>query len=341
MDGKNILVTGGAGYIGSHTVVQLHNQGYTPIILDNFSNSHPWILENIEALCGRKIDFIEGNCADEKVLSRLSEQYQEIAGVIHFAAYKAVGESVEMPLKYYQNNINALTQVLSFAEKFNVQNLVFSSSCTVYGEPNKIPVAEDAPIKEATSPYGYTKQVGERILMDLARSDSKLKTGILRYFNPIGAHESGMIGELPMGVPNNLVPYLSQVAGGKRECLSIFGNDYPTEDGTCIRDYIHVVDLANAHIDMLKYLESGAKSNPSIFNIGTGKGYSVLELVKAFEEENQMKLNYTFAPRRPGDVIKIYADNTLAKEKLKWEAKYSIKDALRHVWKWEQYLGTR
>jgi UDP-glucose 4-epimerase len=341
MDGKNILVTGGAGYIGSHAVVQLAKKGYNPIILDNFSNSHPWILENIEALCARKLDFIEGDCTDEKTLISLGERFPEIEGIIHFAAFKAVGESVEKPLKYYQNNINALTQVLSFAEKFNIEHLVFSSSCTVYGEPDNIPVAEDAPLQEAISPYGYTKQVGERILMDLARSGSKIKTGILRYFNPIGAHESGIIGELPMGVPNNLVPYLSQVASGKRECLSIFGNDYPTDDGTCIRDYIHVVDLANAHIDMLKFLESGAESNPSIFNIGTGKGHSVLELVQTFEEENQIKLNYTFAPRRPGDVVKIYADNTLAKEKLEWEARYAIQDALKHVWKWEQYLGTR
>lgn len=341
MGGKNILVTGGAGYIGSHTVVQLANQGYNPIIIDDFSNSHPWILENIQSLCTNQLDFVEGNCSDAKVLNSLGEKYPEISGIIHFAAFKAVGESVEKPLKYYENNINALTQVLNFAERFNVEYFVFSSSCTVYGEPDKIPVSENATIKEATSPYGYTKQVGERILMDLARSESKLKSGILRYFNPIGAHESGMIGELPMGVPNNLVPYLSQVAGGKRECLSIYGNDYPTEDGTCIRDYIHVVDLANAHIDMLKFLESGAEVNPSIFNIGTGQGHSVLELVKAFEEVNQIELNYTFAPRRPGDVIKIYADNSLAKDKLKWGARYSIQDALRHVWKWEQYLGKK
>lgn len=341
MDGKNILVTGGAGYIGSHTVVQLAKQGYNPIILDDFSNSHPWILENIQSLCDKELDFIEGDCSDPKILKRLEDRYPEISGIIHFAAYKAVGESVENPIKYYQNNINALTQVLSFAENLNVRHFVFSSSCTVYGEPDKIPVSEESSIKEATSPYGYTKQVGERILADLASSQSKIKMGILRYFNPIGAHESGKIGELPMGVPNNLVPFLSQVAAGKRESLAIFGNDYPTNDGTCIRDYIHVVDLANAHIDMLKFLESGIEENPSIFNIGTGEGHSVLELVKTFEEENQIKLNYNFAPRRPGDVIKIYADNTLAKEKLKWEAKYSIQDALKHVWKWEKYLGTR
>lgn len=338
MNGKNILVTGGAGYIGSHTVVQLIEKGFNPIILDDFSNSYPWIIQNMESLVGQKISFFNGSCQDSGCLQKLKEAFPEIFGVIHFAAFKAVGESVDNPLKYYQNNIQSLNSILAFSLEQKIENFVFSSSCTVYGEPESIPVSEEFPVQEATSPYGYTKQVGEQVLRDVVRAYPWFKVGILRYFNPIGAHKSGKIGELPIGTPNNLVPFIAQVASGKREKLSIFGSDYPTADGTCIRDYIHVMDLADAHIAMLDYLGNNEEETPVILNVGTGEGKSVLELVKAFMEENKIDLNYTFAERRKGDVIQIYADNTLVKSKLKWQPQYSIREALNHVWKWEKYL---
>ena len=324
-----IIVTGGAGFIGSHTVVELIDAGYMPIIIDNFSNSQEWIIDRLCILTQIKIMFYSVDCKNYETMHELFSGLGDIAGVIHFAAFKSVGESVAAPLKYYNNNIISLATILQLVADFKIPKLVFSSSCTVYGQADQLPVTELTPIKAAESPYGYTKQVGEQMINDTLKEGAL----ILRYFNPIGAHPSGLIGELPLGKPENLVPYITQTAIGIREQLQIFGDDYKTLDGTCLRDYIHVVDLAKAHVKALKYLDNN--SDTETFNVGTGKGISVLEMVKTFEVVNNVKLNYKIVPRREGDIEQIYADTTKANAILKWKAQYGIKEALRDAWNWE------
>lgn len=330
---KQILVTGGAGYIGSHTVVELVKNGYEPVILDNFSNSNPSTLENVFDLCGKEITVIEGDCCDLGLLNSIFASHQ-FEGVIHFAAFKAVGESVTEPLAYYHNNLESLMAVLHTMENHHVSKFVFSSSCTVYGMPvGETKVYEHTPLGTPNSPYGWTKFMGEQIIRDCAKG-GKIKPVLLRYFNPIGAHESGKIGELPVGIPNNIVPYMTQTAAGIREQLTVFGSDYSTLDGTCIRDFIHVTDLANAHI---KALEVAVVDEPAVFNVGTGKGTSVLELIEAFEKAIHKKLNWQFGPRREGDVVEIYADVTKATSELNWKATKNVSEAVADAWKWEQY----
>ena len=332
-----ILVTGGAGFIGSHTVVELIDNGYNPIIVDDLRNSKKFILNNLEKIIGKKIAHYSIDCGNIDKLSAVFEK-ENPEGIIHFAADKAVNESVINPLKYYHNNISNLINLLRVVSKFPVKSFVFSSSCTVYGVPDLIPVDESAKIKPAFSPYGYTKQVGERILSDFVKTFPDISLSLLRYFNPIGAHTSGLIGELPLGVPNNLIPFITQTAIGKRDFLTVYGNDYNTSDGTCIRDYIHVMDLANAHVLTLNHgLENNTK--PLILNVGTGKGNSVLEIIESFEKVNGLPLKYIIGPRREGDVPAIYADNKLITQKIGWKSKYSIEDALKHSWIWEQKLS--
>ncbi|RYE18878.1 MAG: UDP-glucose 4-epimerase GalE [Sphingobacteriales bacterium] len=335
---KKILVTGGLGYIGSHTVVALLRAGYTPVIIDNLDNSRAGILGQLEQVTGVKHEFHNINLNDDAAVSAFINNNPDIAGVIHFAAHKAVGESVAFPLKYYRNNFNSLFSILQAFEGRKL-NLVFSSSCTVYGQPDILPVDEAAPVKKAESPYGNTKQVAEEILQDIAKAD-KLKNIIsLRYFNPVGAHSSALIGELPNGVPQNLVPFVTQSAIGKRGPITVYGDDYNTPDGSCIRDYIHVVDLADAHIAALKRLEQeGLDSNYEVFNIGTGNGYSVLKVIKAFETETGVKLNYKIGDRREGDIEKVWGDVTKSKAALNWEARLGIGDMMRSAWAWEKYL---
>ena len=332
-----ILVTGGAGFIGSHTVVELIDNGYNPIVVDDLRNSKKFILNNLEKIIGKKIAHYSIDCGNIDKLSAVFEK-ENPEGIIHFAADKAVNESVINPLKYYHNNISNLINLLKVVSKFPVKSFVFSSSCTVYGVPDLIPVDESAKIKPAFSPYGYTKQVGERILSDFVKTFPDISLSLLRYFNPIGAHTSGLIGELPLGVPNNLIPFITQTAIGKRDFLTVYGNDYNTSDGTCIRDYIHVMDLANAHVLTLNHgLENNTK--PLILNVGTGKGNSVLEIIESFEKVNGLTLKYIIGPRREGDVPAIYADNKLITQKIGWKSKYSIEDALKHSWIWEQKLS--
>jgi len=334
----NVLVTGGTGYIGSHTVVELIEQGFNVVVADNFSNSHRNVLNQLKKITGKTIAFFEGDLCDYNFTEKLFSE-NKIDAVIHFAAFKAVGESVEEPLKYYKNNINSLINILELSKKHQVSNLVFSSSCSVYGEPDYLPVNESFPLKNPESPYANTKQIGEEIVKDLAKS-YPYQSIILRYFNPIGAHDSSLIGELPNGIPNNLVPYITQTAIGKRECLSIFGGDYDTPDGTCIRDYIHVVDLAKAHVVAVKRLLNKInKENCETFNLGTGKGYSVLETVKTFEKVTDIKLNYKIVNRRAGDVIKVYADTNLANKELGWKAERDLENMLHTAWNWEKELS--
>ena len=332
-----ILVTGGLGFIGSHTVVALCEAGYEPIIIDNLSNSEIFILERIEKIVKKKVSFHKGDCCDNIFLNEIFDKYQ-ISGVIHFAAYKAVGESVVQPLKYYENNLLSLITLLKVMQKFDTRNLVFSSSCTVYGQTATLPVAEESPVLPANSPYGNTKQIGEEILRDIVAAGANIKTIALRYFNPIGSHPSGLIGELPKGVPNNLVPFITQTAAGLRKELQVFGNDYPTPDGTCIRDYIHVCDLAEAHVQALAYLARQGKACYDFINVGTGKGASVLEVIQNFEQVTKQKLPYKIAPRRSGDVVAIYADAEKAKKLLHWQAKRTINDALKDAWNWQLSL---
>lgn len=336
----NILVTGGAGFIGSHTVVELKNAGHTPIILDDFSNSDPTVLDGIRNILGEETSFVKGNCNDEEVLKDVFSKYT-IEGVIHFAAAKAVGESVENPLKYYDLNIGSLVKLIRVMGEFKVSKLVFSSSCTVYGEPDMVPVTEETPRKPANSPYGNTKSIAEDILRDVVISNQDFQFIALRYFNPIGAHESAEIGELPNGVPSNLVPYITQTAIGLREQLTIFGDDYETPDGTNVRDFIHVVDLAKAHIAAFGYINE--KSGPfyDVFNVGSGSGNSVLELVNTFEKVNDLKLNYKIGPRRPGDTVKIYGDVSKANKVLNWKTEKTLEEALRDAWRWEQKLAQK
>ena len=335
-----ILVTGGLGFIGSHTVVELHQAGFEPIIVDNLYNSDIQVLDRLEKITDKRFPYYNVDCLDGVKMREIFKEHK-INGVIHFAAYKAVGESVLQPLKYYGNNLESLTILLTIMEEFSVSNFVFSSSCTVYGEAAELPVTESTPRLPATSPYGNTKAIGEDILRDFIYSNPSFQGISLRYFNPIGAHPSAEIGELPRGVPSNLVPFLTQVAIGEREKLMVFGDDYDTPDGTCIRDYIHVVDLAKAHVKALELLQNCPEgSYYDVFNVGTGTGYSVLDLIKTFEEVNDTKLNYEITQRRPGDVVKIYAQSDKSNQLLKWKAEKTLGDALKDAWRWQQKINS-
>lgn len=338
MNKGKVIVTGGAGFIGSHTVVELVNAGYEPIIIDDFRNSNYSVLDGLEAITGLKIQCISIDICDKNLLFS-TLQGIEVIGVIHFAAYKAVGESVLDPLKYYHNNIAGLVSILDWARNNNVKHFIFSSSCTVYGEPVGIKeVTEEMASGVANSPYGETKVIGETILRDFKKSGEAMKIVGLRYFNPIGAHPSGEIGELPIGKPSNLLPYITQTAAGIQEQLTVFGDDYPTDDGTCIRDYIHVVDLADAHVKALEYLEANNIEDVDFVNVGTGKGTSVLEMITIFEKVANQSLNWKFGPRRPGDVTEIYANPTKAIMQLKWKPQFTVEDAIQHAWTWELKL---
>ena len=335
---KKILVTGGLGYIGSHTVVELQNSGYQVVIIDNLSNSSLDVLEGITNISKTPPIFERLDLRIKPDVIDFFKRNQDIEGIIHFAASKAVGESMENPLLYYENNLNTLIYLLQECNGYGIENFIFSSSCTVYGEPDSLPINENASVKAATSPYGNTKQISEEILKDTC-SISSLKAIALRYFNPIGAHETLEIGELPAGVPQNLVPFITQTAAGLRKELSVFGNDYPTEDGSCVRDYIHVVDLAKAHVIALERLLSEKNSsNYEVFNLGTGRGSSVLEVVNSFEKTTGEKLNYKIVGRRPGDVISVYADTKKANEVLGWKAEKTMENALESAWKWEKKI---
>ncbi|MFA7273605.1 MAG: UDP-glucose 4-epimerase GalE [Crocinitomicaceae bacterium] len=335
-DKKHILVTGGAGFIGSHTVVALFEKGFVPIIVDDLRNAQASVLNQLKEITGQTPIHFPVDCCDKKALKKVFEQFP-IAGIIHFAAYKAVGESVSKPLEYYQNNLLSLINILQLAEEFSVRNIVFSSSCTVYGEPeNNIVVDESFPIQAANSPYGTTKIFGEKILTDYQAASPHAKVICLRYFNPIGAHKSALIGELPIGKPNNLVPYITQTASGKLEKLTVFGADYPTPDGSCIRDYIHVEDLADAHVHALIYSLEQENSFIEAINIGTGTGTTVLELIHLFEKVTGVKLNYTVGPRREGDITAIYANNEKAKKILQWKPKRTLEESMLSAWRWEQ-----
>jgi UDP-glucose 4-epimerase len=337
--GKKILVTGGTGYIGSHTVVELIQSGFEVVVIDNLSNSNARIIDQIGRITGKKPRFYELDLCNDAALRVFFRENHDLAGVIHFAAFKAVGESVEFPLKYYHNNLLSLLNLLRLMEEFDVPNMVFSSSCTVYGQPGELPVTELAPVQKAISPYGNTKQISEEIIEDTVAS-SKIKAISLRYFNPIGAHESGLIGELPIGIPNNLVPFITQTAIGKRQKLLVFGDEYDTPDGTCIRDYIHVVDLAKAHVVAVKRMLDGKnEKNLEVFNLGTGKGTSVMEAIIAFENATGIKLNYEITAKREGDVPKVWADTTLANLRLGWKAEKGLKEMMASAWKWEQNLA--
>ncbi len=332
---KKILVTGGCGYIGSHTVVDLIENGFDVISIDDNSRSTTYLLEGIEKITQKKLKNYKVDLKNFDETLAVFQENEDIMGVIHFAAYKAVGESVEMPLDYFENNLFSLINLLKCVKEFNIQNFVFSSSCTVYGNPDKIPVTEESPIKKAESPYGATKQMGEDIIREFSRAyDSK--TILLRYFNPVGAHPSAQIGELPLGKPQNLVPAITQTAIGKLPQLIVFGNDYNTRDGSCVRDYIHVCDIAHAHTLALQYLiENRNKTNCDVFNLGTGNGVTVLEAIKALEEVSGKKLNYKIGPRRPGDVVAIYANNNRALQYLNWQIKYDLHEMMRTAWNWE------
>ncbi|WP_247231479.1 UDP-glucose 4-epimerase GalE [Telluribacter sp. SYSU D00476] len=333
-----ILVTGGAGFIGSHTVVELHNAGYTPVIIDNLYNSNRDVLTGLYNIIGKEVPFYDIDCNDEQAIRELFEK-EKFDGVIHFAAYKAVGESVEKPLAYYENNLMSLIVLLKAMREYGINKFVFSSSCTVYGQPNELPVTESTPRQPATSPYGNTKAISEDIIRDHVFSKPALKAIALRYFNPVGAHPTAEIGELPNGVPSNLVPYLTQVAAGLRNSLTVFGSDYDTPDGTCVRDFIHVVDLAKAHVKAIELLDEQTISDYyDVFNVGTGQGHTVLELITTFEEVNGVKLNYNIGPRRPGDVEKIYAQSDKVNTVMKWKAEKSLADALRDAWRWQQKI---
>lgn len=334
-----ILVTGGLGFIGSHTAVELQQAGYEVVILDDCSNSSEKVLDGITAITGQQPIFEKIDLKQKSDVIDFFKRHADLAGVIHFAASKAVGESVENPLLYYENNINTLVYILKQLAQKARASFIFSSSCTVYGQAEKMPITEDAPVKAAESPYGNTKQIGEEIISDTCKVTPQLNAISLRYFNPIGAHPSAEIGELPIGIPQNLVPFITQTGIGLREQLSVFGDDYPTEDGTCIRDYIHVVDLAKAHVVALERLIEGKnKENYEVFNIGTGTGSSVLEVIESFERVAGKKLNYKIVGRRPGDVIKAYADTTKANKILGWKAQSSLDEAMRLAWQWEQKI---
>ncbi len=333
-----LVNNGGAGYIGSHTAVELFEASHTPVIVDNFSNFKEWIIDRIEQITGNRPNVYKGDCTDINFINSVFEKEQNIEGVIHFTAFKAVGESIQKPIPYYTNNLNSLLTLLTAMQKYNVQNIVFSSSATVYGEPDTNPLTENSPKKQATNPYGNTKLIAEDILQDVVTSGADIKTIALRYFNPIGSHQSHLIGELPLGVPNNLVPYITQTAAGIREKLTVFGDDYDTPNGTCLRDFIHVVDLAKAHIATLEYLQKQTSPFFDIFNVGTGKGTSVMELINTFEKVNDIKLNYEIGPRRQGDVESCWADTKKINEIMGWKSQKTIADAMKDSWEWQKTL---
>jgi len=331
---KKILVTGGLGFIGSHTVVELQNEGFDVVIIDNLSNTTISVLDSITEITSKKPDYYNLDVRSKSDLKTFFDN-NKVDGIIHFAAFKAVGESMEKPLDYYENNLSSLIYILQEIKDRNLDNFIFSSSATVYGEADSLPLTEDAPVKKAESVYGNTKKIGEEIIRDASNAHN-INTIALRYFNPIGSHETAKIGELPLGVPANLIPFVTQTAAGIREQLSVFGDDYPTEDGTAIRDYIHVVDLAKAHIAALKrLLNKDNKKSFEYFNVGTGKGSSVLEVIKTFEKVNNLKLNYKIVDRRPGDVMASYADTTTANRELNWKTEKSLEEALASAWKWQ------
>ncbi len=335
-----ILVTGGTGYIGSHTVVELQNKGFEVLIVDNLSNSSAEIIDKIEKITGVRPALEVFDLGDREKTADFFKRNSDIMGVIHFAAFKAVGESVEKPLMYYRNNLVSLMNILESMKETGVQNFVFSSSCTVYGQPDTLPVSESAPIKKAESPYGNTKQISEEIIQDTIRT-SDIHGIALRYFNPIGAHETALIGELPLGVPNNLVPFITQTAIGIRDQLKVFGNDYPTPDGTPIRDYIHVVDLAKAHVVAVnRMIQNEMKKVFEVFNLGTGKGYSVLEVIKSFEKVSGKKLNYRIVGRREGDIVQVWANPAFSNKELGWKAEKGLDEMVATAWKWEQAYRT-
>ncbi len=334
-----ILVTGGLGFIGSHTVVELQNEGFEVVIIDDCSNSSEKVLDGITAITGKRPLFEKLDLKEKSKVEDFFRRHADVAGVIHFAASKAVGESVDKPLLYYENNIGTLVYLLKELSKKDKSSFIFSSSCTVYGQADKMPITENAPVKEAESPYGNTKQMGEEIIRDTCKVTPSLNGIALRYFNPMGAHPSAEIGELPIGVPQNLVPFITQTGAGLREELSVFGDDYPTPDGTCVRDYIYVVDLAKAHVVALqRLLEDKNKANYEVFNVGTGKGSTVLEVIKSFEKVSGKKLNYKIVDRRPGDITSAYADTTLANEELGWKSQYTLDEAMKSAWVWEQKI---
>ncbi|HEX6224082.1 MAG TPA: UDP-glucose 4-epimerase GalE [Chryseolinea sp.] len=337
MKSQKILVTGGAGYIGAHTVVELIEAGYDVVIVDSLSRSDRTLLEGIEKITGKKSQFHHGDCCDEAFITNVLQSEGPFSSVLHFAAYKSVGESEKNPLLYYQNNLTSLTTLLAAMLKNGVHDLIFSSSCTVYGQPDRIPVDEGAPFKRAESAYGATKQMCERILEDVSRTN--LRVISLRYFNPIGAHPSALIGELPIGSPDNLVPYITQTAAGVREKLTVFGDDYDTIDGSCVRDFIHVVDLGIAHVKAMEYLSSREEDSLyEAFNLGSGVGVSVLQLIKKFIAVTKVNLNYVIGGRRPGDIEKVYADPTKVNTLLNWKTKYTIEESLLHAWQWEKKI---
>ena len=338
---KRVIVTGGAGYIGSHTAVELAQAGYIPVLIDNFSNSKPEVLDALGTILGFEPELVRVDCVNRDDLFQAIERIAAsgpVAGVIHFAAFKAVGESTEKPLKYYANNITSTVNLLEAMAKFGLEQFVFSSSCTVYGQPESSPVNEEEHIRTAESPYGYTKQVCERLVRDFGASGYPLKAALLRYFNPIGAHPSSRIGELPLGHPNNLIPYLTQATAGLRDPLTVFGDDYPTPDGTCVRDYIHVVDLAKAHVAALNWLIQQAPTCEA-FNLGTGRGNSVLEVIQTFEKATGVAVPYHMGPRRPGDITAIFADASKAERVLGWRCESTLEDALRDAWNWQKALN--
>lgn len=336
---KKVIVTGGAGFIGSHTSVELFNAGYLPVIVDHFGASEPGIVDRLNQITGSELPVHRVDCRDGEALARVFAKHGEVFGVIHFAAHKAVGVSVEKPLDYYDNNLNSLVSVLREMKRAGVLHFVFSSSATVYGQPDQLPVTEASPLKPAESPYGSTKQICEAILNDVVASKQELKSVTLRYFNPVGAHPSALIGELPIGKPENLVPFITQTAVGIRDQLVVFGDDYPTQDGTAIRDYIHVVDLAKAHVRALNWLsQRPTRCFNEPFNVGTGRGTSVLEAIQAFERASGTKLNYRIGPRRPGDVVECYANVDKARQQLEWQAELSITDAMRDAYRWQLSL---
>ena len=342
MKKDRILVTGGTGYIGSHTVVELQQAGYPVVIVDNLSNSNVGVLDGIEKITGIRPDFVEADCTDRAAMTKLFNDYPDIKGIINFAASKAVGESMQKPILYYRNNLNTLMNLLDEMAIHGTKGIVFSSSCTVYGEPDQNPVTEEAPIKKATSPYGNTKQISEEIIEDVIKAGAPFKSVILRYFNPVGAHPSALIGELPNGVPQNLIPYVTQTAIGIREVLSVFGDDYNTPDGSCIRDYINVVDLAKAHVIAVeRMLEDKSEAPVEIFNLGTGVGLSVLELVASFERATGVKVPKKIVGRRAGDIEKVWADPKRANEVLGWKAETPIDDTMRSAWAWQCALKER
>ena len=340
---QTILVTGGTGFIGSHTTVELINAGYKVVIVDNLSNSNANVVDGIEEITGVRPAFEQVDCCDYSAMESVFNKYSDIEGIIHFAASKAVGESVEKPLLYYRNNLTSLINLLELMPKHDVKGIIFSSSCTVYGQPDpeNLPVTEDAPIKPAESPYGNTKQVNEEIIRDYINSGASIKAILLRYFNPIGSHPSAIIGELPNGVPMNLIPYVTQTAMGIREQLKVFGNDYNTPDGTCIRDYIYVVDLAKAHVKAMERVLDTDSDKLEVFNVGTGRGVSTKEIVDAFEKATGVKVNWTYAPRRAGDIEKVWADPKKANEVLGWKADTSLEDTLKSAWNWQGKLRER